>query len=321
MPVGALIAGGIGAIGSIGSSMIGASAAKDASAAQTAMGQQALAQQQGFGQQGIDMLKQMFGIAQGTVQPVINAGMNLASGPGMNVLNQGGDLRTAGQGIINRGTGIIDPTAKTLSALLTPGANMSAMLAQMPGFQFAQDWGQKAVQNIGTTTGLGGNTLKAGADYATGVAQQGYGNIVQQLQALLAGGTNVLNSGISQQGIGNQLSGIGGNLIGTGFGAASGSANALAGSAINAGNSAFGNLNQLGKTTGDTMTGIGNAQASGVLGTANAYMGGIQGGTNALSNSYMLSKLLGGGSGGGGGIYTTGGVPSSNLLTGGIGSA
>lgn len=320
MPVGALIAGGIGAIGSIGSSMIGASAAKDASAAQTAMGQQALAQQQGFGQQGIDMLKQMFGIAQGTVQPVINAGMNLASGPGMNVLNQGGDLRTAGQGIINRGTGIIDPTAKTLSALLTPGANMSAMLAQMPGFQFAQDWGQKAVQNLGTTTGLGGNTLKAGADYATGVAQQGYGNIVQQLQAMLAGGTNVLNSGIGLTNSGNALSGIGGNLIGTGFGTASGSANALAGSAINAGTSAFGQLNNLGQITGNTLTGIGNSTASGILGQSNAIQGGIQGGTNALSNSYLMSKLFGGG-GGGAGIYATGGVPSSNLLTGGIGSA
>ena len=38
----------------------------------------------------------------------------------------------------------------TLQSLLTPGANQTATLSQIPGFQFAQDWGQKAVQNLGT---------------------------------------------------------------------------------------------------------------------------------------------------------------------------
>lgn len=312
MPTGALIAGGLGAIGAIGSSLIGSSAAKSASAAQTALGQQALGMQQSLGQQGIDTLMKMFGIAQNTAQPVINAGFNLANTTGNSLLGAGSDLRDFGRSIT-------DPAAKTLNALLTPGASMSDTLSQIPGFKFAQDWGQKAVQNIGSTTGLGGNVLKAGADYATGVAQQGFGGIVQQLQALLGGGTNILNSG-------NALTGIGGNVIGTGYGTAGNAANALTGAAINTGNSAFGNLNQLGQTTGNTLTGIGNATASGILGSANAISGGLTGATGAGANALFLSKLLGGGAGGGGagggaGIYSTGGVPSSNLLTGGIGSA
>src|SRR4051812_2191487 len=59
-----------------------------------------------------------------------------------------------------------------LQSLITPGANMTDTLSRIPGFTFAQDWGQKAVRNQGTTMGLGGNVLTAGADYATGKAQQ-----------------------------------------------------------------------------------------------------------------------------------------------------
>ena len=79
------------------------------------------------------------------------------------------------QPIIQTGQGITQSALGPLTALLTPGPNMTQALSQLPGFQFAQDWGQKAVQNLGTTMGLGGNTLAAGAQYATGLAQQGFG--------------------------------------------------------------------------------------------------------------------------------------------------
>lgn len=98
-----------------------------------------------------------------------------------------------------------------LKSLLTPGANQTETLSQIPGFQFAQDWGQKATQNLGTTTGLGGNVLTAGANFATGLAQQGYQNIIGGLQnaygtgASAAGalGTIATNTG---QSIGNTAS-------------------------------------------------------------------------------------------------------------------
>ena len=141
MPVGAAI----GAIGGIGSALIGSSAAQSASSQQVAAQQAALAQQQRF-----------FNTAQSGLQPYINNGQQYGS---------------------------------VLSSLLTPGPNQTAALSQIPGYQFAQDWGQKAVQNMGTTTGLGGNTLTAGANYATGLAQQNFGNLINPLVSLYGTGS------------------------------------------------------------------------------------------------------------------------------------
>src|SRR5580704_19246356 len=151
MPVGAAIGGGLGAIGSIGGALLGSSAASKASGQQVALGEQALGQQEGI-----------WNTIQSAIQPVIGLGTNAASG-----------------------------ALSTLQKLLTPGADMTSTLSQIPGFTFAQDWGQKAVQNIGTTTGLGGNTLTAGANFATGLAQQGYGNIVNSLLGLFSSGGNI----------------------------------------------------------------------------------------------------------------------------------
>ncbi len=69
----------------------------------------------------------------------------------------------------------------TLSSLLQPGPNQNATLSQLPGFQFAQDWGQKGVAAQATTRGLGGNALAAGAQFGTGLAQQNYSQYVSQL--------------------------------------------------------------------------------------------------------------------------------------------
>lgn len=263
MPTGALIAGGLGLAGSIGGSLIGSNAATNASNAQMGLGQQALAQQTTLGQQGLATLLKMFQTAQTGIQPVLDAGGN----------------------VLQQGQGVVNSILPTLKSLLTPGPNMTSTLSQIPGFQFAQDWGQKAVQNLGTTTGLGGNVLKAGADYATGVAQQGFGGLVQQLQALLNSGSG---------------------LISTGAGTLASGANALAGAATGAGSSAFSGLNSLGSTIGNTLTGIGNSTASGILGSANALTSGLTGGANSITNSLLLSKLFNGAATGvtpEGGIY------------------
>ena len=115
----------------------------------------------------------------------------------------------------------------TLQSLLTPGPNQTSTLSQIPGFQFAQDWGQKAVQNLGTTRGLGGNVLTAGANYATGLAQQGWGNIVNSLQGLVNTGAGAAGN---LAGVGATTGGqIGGQMVGIGnaqAGAAIGTANA-----------------------------------------------------------------------------------------------
>lgn len=90
--------------------------------------------------------------------------------------------------LISQGGGIVNSASPILQKLLTPGADQTATLSQLPGFKFAQDWGQTAVKNLGTTTGLGGNVLTAGANYATGLAQQGFQGLVGNLQSYLNSG-------------------------------------------------------------------------------------------------------------------------------------
>lgn len=180
MPMAAIIAGGVGAAGSIGSALIGSNAAS------TAAAQQAASQQ--------------------------------------NALNS---ITSILKPIINQGSGIVNGVTPTLNSLLTPGPNQTAALSQLPGFQFAQDWGQKAVQNIGTTTGLGGNTLAAGANFATGEAQQAFGGLVSQLQQYLQTGAGLETGAAGPLASGSQtaLTGIG-NAQASG---ALGSANAITG--------------------------------------------------------------------------------------------
>lgn len=152
------------------------------------------------------------------------------------------------QPFIDLGTG----AGKTLSGLLTPGPGQTDILSNIPGFKFAQDWGQKAVQNIGSTIGFGGNTLKAGADYATGVAQQGFGTIAQLLQ----------------------------NLTNTGAGAA----NSLLTSAVGQGANISGAFTGLGNAQASGTLGVANALSGGLTGSTNAI-------TNALILPQVLSAL------------------------------
>ena len=49
---------------------------------------------------------------------------------------------------------------------------MSSILQTIPGFKFLQDITQQGVSNQATTTGLGGNTLLAGAN-AAGLLERG----------------------------------------------------------------------------------------------------------------------------------------------------
>lgn len=218
MPVSAAISGGISAIGSIGSGLLGYFGSQNAAK-----------QQQQSQQQAMNLQQSMFGTAQNALTPFINAGQD---------------------------------ALPTLKALLTPGANMSNVLSQIPGFQFAQDWGQKAVKNLGSTMGLGGNVLKAGADYATGAASSTYSSIVQALQNLAntgASGGNALAGSAGQFGsmIGNTI----GNIGNAGAAGTLGGTNALSGGltgATNAGSNAFILNSLLSKAGGPTGPGYGN---------------------------------------------------------------
>jgi hypothetical protein len=198
----------------LGAGALGAGAsiwgANTAANAQTNAANAGIAAQKGMFTQGL-------GVAQGALQPFISGGTNALS---------------------------------TLQSLLTPGANQTAALSQIPGFQFAQDWGQKGVSAQATTRGLGGNALAAGGQYATGLAQQSFGGIVNSLQGLLSTG---------------------------------------AGAAQTLGSSALGNATSTGAGIGQLTAGIGNAQAGGAIGTANA-IGGLGGSAvNATLLSRLLN--------------------------------
>ena len=129
--------------------------------------------------------------------------------------------------ILNTGRDITNSALGPLTKLLTPGADMTATLSQLPGFKFAQDWGQQAVTNQGTRMGLGGNVLTAGANYATGLAQQGYGNIVSQLQGFLNSGLSTMTG--TGSALANGTAGIFGNMGQAAAAGTLGSANALSG--------------------------------------------------------------------------------------------
>lgn len=214
----------------------------------------AAAQQAATARQALALQQQMFSTAQGALSPYY----------------------TAGQGVL-----------PTLSSLLTPGPSQTATLEQLPGFNFASEWGTLSAKNALSAEGLGGSTgplAKAISDYNSGLASTNFGNLVGYLQ-------NFANMG-------------------------EGAAGALAGNATTAGSSMAG-----------TTQAIGNAQAAGTLGSANALAGGLTGGTNAITNALLLSSLQSGNGGGiyksfsgpawgGGGIFSGdayGGNPSNPL--------
>jgi len=133
----------------------------------------------------------------------------------------------ANQPFISAGQG----AAGTLSGLLRPGGNMSDILQTIPGFRFLQDITQQGVANQATTTGLGGNTLLAGANAANQVAfGAGWQPIVNSLQGLVQSGVGAagnLGTAATQTGAGGASSLIqGGNAI---AGGAMGAANAIGG--------------------------------------------------------------------------------------------
>lgn len=194
MGLGAVIMGGASLIGG-GISALGSMSAANT---QASYQKQALAQEQ-----------QMFGTAQGALQPYITAGAN---------------------------------ALPTLSALTNPGTSAST-LSTMPGFQFQQQYGTMATQNALAAQGLGksaGPLGQALSQYNQGLAGTYWQNSVNALQNYAnmgagAGGNlsaAAINSGNTQ---GSTIANIGSaSAAGT-----LGATNALAGGVQGVGNAAI----------------------------------------------------------------------------------
>lgn len=196
------------------------------------------------------MFEQGLGIAKGSLQPFINAGQS---------------------------------TIPLLKQLTTPGADMTSTLEQTPGYKFALTQGEKGITNQATMTGLSGNAMRAGGEFASGLAQTTWSNVVDKL--------------ISQLGIGEQ-----------------------AGSSLSY--SALGNATSTGRNIGENFIGAGNAQAGADIGIAGALGGAGNSVSQALMlNAMTGGKLFGATNGGAWGSVNSvgdGGTPAFMDATGGI---
>src|ERR1700693_3732490 len=95
-----------------------------------------------------------------------------------------------------------------LMKLTMPGADMSATLAQTPGYQFQMDQANRAMNNSLAARGWGGSAgavAKGAATYATGLAQSNWQSIVQELLNTYGAGNAGMGNLFTQgnQGLGN----------------------------------------------------------------------------------------------------------------------
>lgn len=121
----------------------------------------------------------------------------------------------------------------------TVGPNsIQASLESLPGYQFARTQGLKATQNAAAARGLGvsGAAIKGAAKFATGLADQTYGDQVNRLQGVATMGQNAAaqTGSLATQ----NASTISNNITGAG--------NAQAAGNIAAGNAASGVANTIG---------------------------------------------------------------------------
>lgn len=224
MPVGAAIS----AVGAVAGGAISASAAKSAAKTQSTAATTAAGEQAQLGQEALDYQKGVDTRTQTQTQPYEAYGSGALPG---------------------------------LSALLGYGpggqAGIETELQSLPGYQFAQDQGVKAINNAVGSQGLTGAQSKGIARFVTGMADQTYNSQVANLQT----------------------------AANTGLGAVATGANAGVGTGTNVGNT----TGTIGNAIASGLTGAANASAGGTVGAANAATGAIGG----LGNSYLISQLLG----------------------------
>lgn len=155
-----------------------------------------------------------------------------------------------------------------------------AGLESTPGYQFTRSQGLKAVENSASARGQGisGNQLRAAGEYATGLANQTYGDqysrYLQGMGAYLGQNQQIFNMllGANSQGF-NQLLARG--QLGANAAAQTGS---------------FGSAAS-GQISSNTI-GAGNAQAAGQVGSANALAGGLANAGGAAMQYSIFNRLF-----------------------------
>lgn len=151
----------------------------------------------------------------------------------------------------------------TLQSLLTPGPNQNATLQNLPGYQFNFTQGEKGVTNQATMSGLSGNALTAGANYASGLANSTFFPYLSALQGGVSTGSSAASSlgGLAT----STGSSIGSNI--TGLGNAQAASNIGIGNAVGSLGSTIGNTALLNSLSGNKLFG----GPSGLNGSVNQY--------------------------------------------------
>lgn len=211
----------------------------------------------------------------------LNAGYDAASG----AIGQGIDaLKTNYTAGLQPFLGLSDTAnagvtqLKNVLGLNGPAGSDAAMktLEATPGFQFARDQGNAAINAQAAATGMNasGNQLIDLSKFNQGLASQTYTNYVNSLMPFLSTAGNAAGGiGNIYTGLGNQLAGQYGSLANLGWQKETGIGNANANaelSAYNAGNNIWNAIGSLGgmKTSGggtvggNAMSGLGSAAMS-----------------------------------------------------------
>jgi hypothetical protein len=278
MSTAAIVAGTIGAVGSIGSAAIGANAAGNAADAQTSAANHAADLQQQESQAALDFQKQQYATSQAQQQPWLQAGQS-----GLNALQYG-----MGTGGTANGSGVAQGSLTTpYSGSFTAPTGLTEQ--NDPGYQARLQLGQDAIQRSAAASGgvVTGGTAQALNNQAQTFASNEYGNVYNRALTDYTTKYNAYNTDQTNQY--NKLAA----LSGTGQQTATNMANQ--GQA--ASNNVTSNLLTTGQNVGQQYNNAGAATASGYVGAGNAYSSGLSGATSNLSNLAMLSSMSGYGQG------------------------
>jgi hypothetical protein len=261
-------AAGIGAVGSLIGGLLGSSAAKKAAATQAASAQQAASTSTKYGAEAKNFAEEQLARSQGTFQPFVSGGTQAE-------MTLSDLTRTPGQGLLT-------PFNEQFRA---PTAGEAAAT---PGYQFALQQGQEAIENSAAARGnlLSSTTLKGLDQYSQGLASQNYGDVYQRALGEFQQRYNIFNQNQSNQF--NRLS----SLAAQGQQSAEDVGQLGSTASGQVGNILLGTSGQI----GNALQSAGAARASGYVGSANAWQGALGGAVNSLS-TLRLGDISGGGYG------------------------
>lgn len=302
------IAGGVGAAGSLGSAWMESNAAGKAARTQANAADYAAQIQGELGQESLANEVQTQQQNQANEEPFLQTGANSLASLGylLGITPSGtvgGGPGTPGQTLSIPGikgsvtmpgvtplTGTANTNLGRLGSLMEayPGGTFTppteAQAAQDPGYKFALNQGEGAVQAGASANGslLTGGTLNAEQQFGQGLANTNYNNVYNR--ALQTYGTNY-NTWANNQA--NQF-----NRLAAMAGMGQTSAQTLGTQNLQSAGQIGNTLMNTGAQIGQDKMNAANATASGYLNSANDWGGGISGATNSLSQMMMLQQLM-----------------------------